>query len=581
MAEKTLKAWLLGSVVSELPKSKLPTIGSILKVFLSISPTTSPKSASILASDVLHIWFSCGIPCIEKDKVCLKIKNIHAEYQELQRSKHRRTELQESRENNFNKKCGKLCDIAKSGIDSLVSDKVNFFLRNQRTTRTLKLNFLKDEAPYTEERRCHKKIVNTDVSEANDFERDGSEEDMEYTENYSPKIKNLETSNSSVIVNTIIKAPEVTSTIDRIKLSSNKFKYLMGSIGKVLTADSSKSRVSKNTIERRRKQNRSIIARNIKSEFIETSASEVCVIHWDGKLLTNIQRNDGTVKKKVDRIAVAATSSGNSKLLGIPKVNGGTGDNIAKVVFEEITDWNLTRVIGICFDTTKSNTGGKIGAASLLQKKYLKQQILHFPCRHHICEIILAAVFIYTYGVSSGPNITTFVDFRNRWNEIPNKSTYIGIPENKLQSPLAKQLRLETVECLQQILSDDNSYTPRDDYRELIDLTLIILGVQNKKYKIRIPGALHHARWMCKVIYAFKMYLLREQHQFSEGLQKSLQDFCLFCSLMYVKYWILCPLFPDAAVNDLTFYKNLKSYEEIDKNIAQCAQKSLKIISGT
>lgn len=92
---------------------------------------------------------------------------------------------------------------------------------------------------------------------------------------------------------------------------------------------------------------------------------------------------NGTLKIKVDRIAVAITSHGKSKLLRVPKLHHGTGDNMANVVFDEIVDWNLTNVIiGMCCDTTNSNTGWKLGAATTLQTKYLREQLIFFPCRH-------------------------------------------------------------------------------------------------------------------------------------------------------------------------------------------------------
>lgn len=162
-----------------------------------------------------------------------------------------------------------------------------------------------------------------------------------------------------------------------------------------------------------------------------------------------------------------------------------------------------------------------------------------------------------------------FKQFKEVWNDIKFKSELHGLPQTLFNSPFTQRLRTETIEFLQNILADNSGYIPREDYRELIDLTLIILGVPNPTYKLKIPGALHHARWMCKVIYAFKMYLLSKQLGLSEELQKLLEDFCLFCSLLYIKQWLTCPLLSDAAVND--FCKNLKSYESVNKKISECA----------
>lgn len=56
---------------------------------------------------------------------------------------------------------------------------------------------------------------------------------------------------------------------------------------------------------------------------------------------------------------------------------------------------------------------------------------------------------------------------------------------------------------------------PRDDYQELLELAIVILGGQPKRgVCINRPGALHRARWMAKIIYAFKLYLFRDPTQF-------------------------------------------------------------------
>ena len=121
------------------------------------------------------------------------------------------------------------------------------------------------------------------------------------------------------------------------------------------------------------------------------------------------------------------------------------------------------------------------------------------------------------------------------------------------------------------MLSDKSTYLPRGDYKELIQITLIILGVPIPDYKLHILGGLHNARWMCKIIYAFKYYLLRAQMQFEYEFLKSLEDFCIFCTLLYVRQWLTCPSLPDAALNDLSFCKNLHNYKKINTLVAESA----------
>jgi len=54
---------------------------------------------------------------------------------------------------------------------------------------------------------------------------------------------------------------------------------------------------------------------------------------------------------------------------------------------------------------------------------------------------------------------------------------------------------------------------PREDYLELLRLCLIFLGggFDVMDIQFRAPGAMHHARWMAKVIYALKIVLFQDQ----------------------------------------------------------------------
>ena len=56
---------------------------------------------------------------------------------------------------------------------------------------------------------------------------------------------------------------------------------------------------------------------------------------------------------------------------------------------------------------------------------------------------------------------------------------------------------------------DSNSYIPRDDYAELLDLVLCYLNKNSfDTYWFRRPGVQHRARCMSSAVYALKMLLL-------------------------------------------------------------------------
>jgi hypothetical protein len=53
---------------------------------------------------------------------------------------------------------------------------------------------------------------------------------------------------------------------------------------------------------------------------------------------------------------------------------------------------------------------------------------------------------------------------------------------------------------------------PRDDYKELIELSLIFLGEKTPaEFIFQKPCAIHKACWITVAVYGLKMYLFRDQ----------------------------------------------------------------------
>lgn len=95
----------------------------------------------------------------------------------------------------------------------------------------------------------------------------------------------------------------------------------------------------------------------------------------------------------------------------------------------------------------------------------------------------------------------------------------------------------------------------RDDYRELTELTLLILGVQPQRGTHFLPpGAYHHARWMSKVIYYTKLLMFSRQLKLDEELVRKIRQVVQFITLLYAPAWLAAPHAADAAANDLQLY---------------------------
>ena len=84
-----------------------------------------------------------------------------------------------------------------------------------------------------------------------------------------------------------------------------------------------------------------------------------------------------------DRLPVIVTLQDSEQLIGVPKLDSGTGQNMANAVYELLNDWDLSkRVNALCCDTTASNTGRMNGACIILEQ-LLNKSLLYLPCRHH------------------------------------------------------------------------------------------------------------------------------------------------------------------------------------------------------
>ena len=110
---------------------------------------------------------------------------------------------------------------------------------------------------------------------------------------------------------------------------------------------------------------------------------------------------------------------------------------------------------------------------------------------------------------------------------------------------------------------------PRDDYRECLELVLLVLGCPlPKKSSFKKPGAYHKARWMAPLIYGLKMFLFRFQISKNKKYHEKLERFAIFASLFYAELWFRAPIAADAPFMDLKLYKNMLKYKKIDLEVA-------------
>jgi hypothetical protein len=201
--------------------------------------------------------------------------------------------------------------------------------------------------------------------------------------------------------------------LDRTNISNRKAAYVLSAVAQTNydSSEAEKLPLSVSSIRRARKQYRFQHALNTKDAF---SSERSLVIYFDGKLIPNI--SGGPLKE--DRVAILVSGDKIEKLLGVPKVEQGSGEKGAEVVLKAIDDWKLRdQIVGMSFDTTAANTGRKNGACVLIEQK-LQKDLLWLACRHHIFEILCGNIFNELFGVTSGPNVKIFDRFRDFWPNI-------------------------------------------------------------------------------------------------------------------------------------------------------------------
>ena len=91
--------------------------------------------------------------------------------------------------------------------------------------------------------------------------------------------------------------------------------------------------------------------------------------------------------------------------------------------------------------------------------------------------------------------------------------------------------------------------------------------------RFHAQGGYHRERWMAKLIYYFKIYLLRSQFPLEEEKLQGLRQLNLFAMTVYLKAWFLSPSAISAPRQDLELLKNLVDYRRVNKSVSKVVLK--------
>lgn len=204
----------------------------------------------------------------------------------------------------------------------------------------------------------------------------------------------------------------------------------------------------------------------------------------------------------------------------------------------------------------------------------LGRDLLYLPCRHHIFEIVLGGVFDSLMPTAStGPSIALFQRFQKEWQSIDQNKFKVGLEDEKILTVFENHIDRIHLFC-EKVLN--SQIQPRDDYRELLLLSLIFIGkIPREKVKFFKPGSVSRARWMAKAIYCLKLFLFRDVFRLTAPEMSAIREICAFVLIVYLEAWFEAPFANSAPNNDLNFVKKLHDFGKINFSVSKVAMKKM------
>jgi len=586
--------YLIGFTNDVIHGSRLPSRKQTLQFFfyqLKANQKTVRESAHITIEHVAQFWNKAHLPMTTMQHAIGRLEKMYAEWRNLQKASKRGGPTQIAKEETFLESLEKTFNIAHADAEVLIQNPEDkAFLQAQlgdgRKTSSMAQVDTKLTAQIQREKERHnavkaraereaeetrKRFKTAAESTAEILESDSSanisdinnSENSEYDDDeaVTPKAKRPRPKN--------IVTPEVAAALDRTKISDRNAVYALSSFSLAVGQDPDGLALNRWSIRRSRMKHRDETIAKLKDSF---APKVPLVVHWDGKLLPDISERH----EKVDRLPILVSGQGVERLLNVAKLPNGTGEAMANAVVEALDDWHIaSSVKAMSFDTTASNSGIRAGAAVLIEEK-LGRELLHLACRHHVFEVVLGDVFNSLAGPSSGPDILMFKRFQSAWPSIVRDRIVDGMSDDETATVFRNNISMmnEALEfataCLQGLSQ------PRDDYRELLELSLIYMGhIPPRGVHLEAPGAMHRARWMAKAIYSLKIFLFRSQFSMTIRETNMIRSMNLFICLVYLKSWFTAPMSIQAPLNDLSCFERLVKYKAINPNVAKVAIKAL------
>ena len=252
------------------------------------------------------------------------------------------------------------------------------------------------------------------------------------------------------------------------------------------------------------------------------------------------------------------------KLLYVAKLASSSGESQFEAVKDQLLLWDIKdHIRSMTYDTTGSNTGARKGCCARLED-WLARPVMWYGCRHHIGELMAKAAWYTLFDEDLQPTVGIFDYIKSSWDQVDQEQT-IRTLEGQLFN---KEEALKFYKMVLQKRTVQGKFYIRDDYKELVETSMVLLGDTPPNFSWKKPGAAHKARFCAFGIYINKGLAFSDQLGFDEETIHALTRVARFVTTLYVPYFISASCGCDAPVNDLEMFKKLKIYSRTDSDVA-------------
>ncbi|CAH0560540.1 unnamed protein product [Brassicogethes aeneus] len=372
----------------------------IREVKLSVS-----ESANLVIRECVIFWEKARIPTRAVPNCVKKLVFLYQVWRDLQKNCKKPQEVYIKREQDFQNELDNLFDVAHAeALNKIEIEEDRLFLQQQREPG--RPGFLAGvDKKFTEkEERLRQRNLELESYTAESAsshynsptQSDASWSSNSFTESLDSRISKRGRQN--------IFTSKLVTTLDRCQLSIRNSVYIVQAVMEALGLTIDEFAINKSSIQRIRTQIRKERAEMIKNDF-QNNIPEIVTIHWDGKLLPAVDVRSS----KEERLPIVISYENKEQLLAVPKLDSSSGKEQALAVFKALHDWDLSDNVQIMScDTTASNTGRFNGACTLLEQK-LEKELLLFPCRHHVYELVLKSFKISAEEKQVLPDVSLFI----------------------------------------------------------------------------------------------------------------------------------------------------------------------------